>query len=211
MAFHESNYDVFLILGDPALDALWVTPQWLRVAAILDPLVKSSRGPAALRSHQIQNQQAVRFGRMGWDEKSHRKWTHSTSSTETTFVSMELWSPSWTLCERQNSPPDFFSMLVNESAVRGNGQLTFNPSIVCAWRCPSTEGHLPNAHSAMLEVARTCQSKLAAWCHRPWGYAAGSGYTDAIQEMPLLGTFRLGDPHARTISLETLERNWAAL
>src|SRR3954463_10229562 len=121
MSFNDRPFDVYLVLGDPRRPPAWSSPVWSRIAAHLDPLVAAARGPAAVRSCQLRrgagtpNQSGISFGRIGWNEKGHRKWTHGPADGDAIeFVDAEVWAPSWTACQREDRAPDVFLRMRNE-------------------------------------------------------------------------------------------------
>src|SRR5690348_12564164 len=137
MAFHAGDYDTYVLLGDTASRPLWHWSSWQQLVPKLDPLVEAARGKAALRSTQFLPDQkgTVKFGRIGWDEKSQQKWTHgspmsSPASANWKFCSAELWVPSWTECEREHLAPDLFLTVSSEAAT--SSAPAFDPIVILA-------------------------------------------------------------------------------
>jgi hypothetical protein len=62
------------------------------------------------------------------------------------FLSLEVWAPAWTVCEREDRAPDVFLSVSNESLGGGNRQeLRFNPVIVFAVVSELAQRHPSNA------------------------------------------------------------------
>jgi len=55
----------------------------------------------------------IKLGRLKWNDKSHDKWTIENENEEY-FQSFELWSPTWTICEKRQVPPEIFISISNE-------------------------------------------------------------------------------------------------
>ena len=84
MAFHDVDYDAYCILGDPDAPALWNWPVWERFRVEFDPLIKAARGSPGVRSTQYLPNRGgtVKFGRIGWKEADHQKWTHGSPTNQ---------------------------------------------------------------------------------------------------------------------------------
>lgn len=48
----------------------------------------------------------IKLGRLKWDEKSHEKWTVN-NNLENYFLNFELWTPIWTICDKNKLPQTF--------------------------------------------------------------------------------------------------------
>jgi hypothetical protein len=86
--------------------------RWPKVVAALEPLIALGESPVAVRTYQRGrgDRGDPKFGRLGWDEKSHARWPLR-SGSHIEFGNMELWAPSWTRCVKRDCAPDvFFSM-----------------------------------------------------------------------------------------------------
>src|SRR5271154_6237501 len=98
MSFFARQYEVFVVLGDPRAEPARSESRWECIAHIFDPLVQKARDRAAVRSTQLSvgpgspNQRAISFGRIGWNDKGHKKWVHApTTGDGTEFISTEVW------------------------------------------------------------------------------------------------------------------------
>lgn len=212
MAFHEREYDLYVLMGDPNSSPLWLWPQWVQAAALLSPIIAAGRGKPAVRSLQFSSEggRTIPFGRLGWDERSHQKWAHLSPfngppSAGWRFVHMEAWSPSWTTCKREIAPPDVYVAVSNEGPAGGFQQvLAFNPVVVLAAGVEMAAEIRASARTCALSLASLVQAKLAVTKRRSWGRAAGSGFSGAISDLASVGLFRLGRRHERPVDLATL-------
>ena len=227
MTFYDREYEVRVLLGDPAVIPPWVQPIWDQIAEALDPLIRLARDRPSVRSTQLSagpgtpNQKAVSFGRIGWNKQSASKWTHSEngrliSGNFVRFMSCEVWAPSWSACEREGYPPDIFFTLSNEArsgdVSRSDGAQSFG------WTCilavardmgPDAEGQVERSFNVVASVARTV---LRARCNRPWGYPIrDAGATNVIQDLTMAGLFNPGPRQHAPASLAMLKGRWEAV
>lgn len=215
MAFHTADYDVYVLLGDPASQALWHWDKWLRLMPDLGALLHVARGPASTRSTQFLPNRGgtVKFGRIGWKEADQQKWTHGSprtleSSPGWRFLDTELWAPAWTQCEKEKSAPDIFMAIASQA---GFGDApSFEPVIVLAVLCELS--HRENLLVArVIERLREVTSpRLVARLRRPWGRStlSGVGFYDSIQELHVTGLFKPGPRQERPIDLDLFADAW---
>jgi hypothetical protein len=217
MAFHTAAYDTYIVLGDPAAAALWHWKVWKRFSPAIDPLIQAARGKPAVRSTQYLPNRAgeVKFGRLGWKESDHQKWSHGSptnkeASESWSFLSLEVWAPVWTVCERENLAPDVFLSIADESLGGGYCQdLMFNPVVVFAAVSAFAQGH-PSAVSAVVSALRELTAaKLVGYQRRPWGKALGSvGFTNSIQDLAVSGLFKPGPRHKGEFGFHLFADRW---
>ena len=214
MAFHTAQYDTYVFLGNPAAQPLWYWSSWQQLVPKLDPLVTAARGKAAIRSTQFisDSRGTVKFGRIGWDEKSHQKWTHgspvsSPASADWKFRSAELWAPSWTECEREHLAPDVFLTVSSQGATSNTP--AFDPVVLLAVASQLAVRERSLANGVVEQLAAIIAAKLVAFQQRPWGRSvAGVGFTNAIQDLHVSGLFKPGPRHARPIDLDLFADSW---
>jgi hypothetical protein len=53
MAFHDREYQVYVMLGRPNAPPPWLELIWTRLFHALDPIIGAARGAAAVRSVQL--------------------------------------------------------------------------------------------------------------------------------------------------------------
>jgi len=214
MTFFSRDYEVFLLLAAPDAIPLWDAAQWLPFAASLDGLVAQARGKAGVRSHQYNPKgKPIAFGRLGWDAKSHAKWTHTPTTTQARFMSLEAWAPTWTVCEKDDQAPDVFLALANESLLGLAGKpLQFSQRLVCAIATDMGPDAAATLRQALAQLAAQQDAVVFAHTRRQWGRASSyGGFTGAIQDMLIGGLFRQDAPHARPLDDATFQDVWSKL
>ena len=214
MAFFSRDYEVFLLLAAPDAAPLWDAAQWTPFAASLDGIVTQARGKAGVRSHQYNPKgKSIPFGRLGWDAKSHAKWTHTAATTDARFMSLEAWAPAWTVCEKDDQAPDLFLALANESLLGLAGKrLQFSQRLVCAIATDLGPEAAATLRQALAQLAAQQDAVVFAHTHRQWGRASPyGGFTGAIQDMLIGGLFRQDDPHARPLDAAAFRETWTLL
>jgi hypothetical protein len=222
MAFHDRDFDAYVVLGSPDRPDPWTWPSWPVIAGAVTPLVAAARGKAAVRTTQFERdgRTPVRFGRIGWNGAGHEKWVHGSPtnvgpSAGWQFLSAELWAPSWSQCGRDGRAPDVFLGIRNERMLFArDGGLQFNPTLVLAIAADLGS----DVQERALQAIRTLSGHLAAVLtvrqRRPWGKAlsGGEAFTDAIQDLPHVGLFRIGDHHRRPVDTTTFaDPSWTHL
>ena len=214
MAFFSRDYEVFLLLAAPDAPPLWDAAQWMPFAASLDGLMAQARGKAGVRSHQYNPKgKPIAFGRLGWDDKSHAKWTHTAATTQARFMSLEAWAPTWTVCEKDGLAPDVFVALANEALLGLAGKpLQFSLRLVCAIATDMGVEAAATLQATLAQLAAQQDAVVFARTQRQWGSASPyGGFTDAIQDMLISGLFQPDDPHARPIDAATFREPWTRI
>jgi hypothetical protein len=219
MAYHERQYDLYVVLGNPEVSPVWAEPTWSQIASAIDPLIQMARAPAAVRTTQLRpgvgspNQRAISFGRIGWNRKGHEKWVRrfpdeGADEKPNEFISAEIWAPSWTVCTKQNVPPDIYLAIRNEKTWSKDVQ--FNPLILLAVARDHDVITVEQGKASANNVAETVSSVLRVHCERPWArlFRTGPLTTDAISDLLFTGLFKIGPIHDRRISSEVLKGAW---
>lgn len=195
MPFHTGKYDVFVMLGHPKATPPWSWPVWSKLVESLDPIIHAARGKAGLRCDQFQaDRKSVKFGRIAWNDDGHKKWTHGSPRTRAAswrFFSLQVWAPSWTICERDDLAPDVFIGIFNEGFHEPDS--AFNPVILFAVSTALAKGIAAEMKQALTEMARLTKALLIGYRRRPWGVSVGNiGFTDSIQDLCVSGLFKPG-------------------
>lgn len=217
--FYERPYELYAILGSPHALQPWLKPTWVKIAAVLEPLIRLSRGNPSIRTQQLRtgsgspNQRATKFGRIGWNDAGIEKWTHKedgrlVSGEYAFFVSAEGWVPSWSICEREHQAPDIYLGISNQAAL-GKTPM-FNPVFISSVASDLGEAAITEARESADAVAGILSAVLRAHCVRPWGTGTGVGFSDGIQDMPYVGLFQPGARQSRVPIPSMLKGNWEA-
>jgi hypothetical protein len=227
MALRDRNYDVYVVLGDPTSPPPWVRSTWNEVYNALDPLMRSARGKAAIRTSQYKPGRASRtreewisFGRIGWNERGNNKWTHMidgqlTSGVPAEFVDCEIWAPSWTACERDQTAPDVHLAFRKETDFAGSDQrgaaLKFSSVFTLAVASDLGSDISTQARQSAEIVASVLGAILRAHCSRPWGYPPDSLYrNNDILDLIYAGLFEPGPLHQEPIPISVLRGTWTS-
>jgi hypothetical protein len=217
-AFHDREFDTYVVLGDRERPDLWTWSVWPVVAEALSPLVKSQRGRAAVRTSQFERdgETLIRFGRIGWNELGHEKWVHGSPKNNSVsagwrFLDAEIWAPAWSTCERDGRAPDLFVGIRNERFwPQAEESVSFNPVVLLAVATDLGEPFTQEAVRAVQAVSAHTIPVLAVHQRRRWGKAFGNfGFSDSIQDLLSTGLFRVGSPHTRPVDETTFaEATW---
>jgi hypothetical protein len=190
MAYHTLEYDVYVIKGAQGCPDLWTWRHWEPWAKALNPFATSPRGKAAVRclQYSADPRKMVSFGKLYWEEKSHQRWTHNSptngdDSTPWKFLSLEAWAPSWTVCEKERVPPEFYFSLRNPDCFRSAGNSA--PFVVCAIPSEPDSNRATELESALASLLKTFPSSVFAHKKRPWGISSlgADSFTYSIQDM----------------------------
>ena len=222
MAFHDREYQVYVMLGQPNVPPPWVERTWASIFHALDPLIRVARGAAAVRSTQLgpkpgsPNKRAISFGRIGWNDQGSRKWVHSVdgklaSGGDAIFLSCEVWAPSWTVSERERLAPDVYLAIRSASHGLSNSSSEIKFNSQCILAVASDVGKVGQARGSAEAVAYAVDSVLRAHCVRPWGIAfgGGGGFCNAINDLTFAGLLKSGPRHQVPVSLANLAEDWA--
>jgi hypothetical protein len=129
------------------------------------------------------------------------------------FLSLEIWAPAWTVCERDNRAPDVFLNITDESLGGGDRKdLLFNPVVVFAVVSALARKRPSEVFDAVSGLRELSSAKLVGYHRRPWGKAFGSvGFTDSIQDLAVSGLFRPGQRHKGKLGFHLFTDKWAPL
>lgn len=198
MRFHQRNYVLYLILGKDAPAPIYEWAVWKGLVPALDPIVGAARGHPGMHSSQIDQitRRLVPFGKLGWNERSHMRWTHKSPLTAATsgawfFEATQIYAPHWPTCVREDAAPDVYVHLHAEPAKdAGPFDLALLLALYAGLPRHILERTVPDAIAA---AAGRMNALLVATQESPWGRTTGSGYTDIIQ-YHLVGLARSIEP-----------------
>lgn len=219
----KRDYDVYAILGDPNATPVWQWEQWNRVAPLLDPLIDVARGRAAVKATQHigehpRTRDYLRFGALGWNGKSHQKWVHGSpanhgESQEWTFINAEVWAPSWTQCEREDSMPDVYFAIGNVDRGRRGERLLVRQVIVLAVAADLPASVLEQVHAAAMAIAQIVEAPVRAHQRRPWGIPDGRflvSYRYLVDSLVTIGMLlKQGWGSRESLNMDILEGEWS--
>ncbi|MEQ4616964.1 MAG: hypothetical protein ABN482_02835 [Corticimicrobacter sp.] len=216
-AYRTRQYDVCLLLAAPDAPRIWEYAVWQRLVPALTPLLSSDRGRTSVRMTQFDqtqtgspNQTYVRFGQIGWNEKSHRRWTHASPDTEAVSRAWEFcgaagWAPGPSKCSE--CPPDGFLAVRNaldDGQAPGDCRFAYSVLLAAAIDRPDATQSLNGAIAAL---GITIPHVLLAGTRRTWS-EGGMSLTDCDT---FGAPFKPGPKHSAAPTLDMLEGNWQAL
>lgn len=209
------NYNLDLILGNPDNEPLWDWRQWSKLVPLLDPLMRNNIGSIGVASTQFEGKKPVKFGRLGWDDKSHQKWTHNSPlsslaihANKWKFLSTEIWVPSRGSCARDGHSPDIFFFLRNEG-FWGEEGLTINPLVLISIAQDVDVEMLQMERSLASYIASVVDAKLHATKSRPWAISTSTGViTDSIADIAVSGLFKPGPVRKQQPTTAILSEDW---
>lgn len=113
----KRNYRVWLFLLSPNGPAFWEWDNWMKVSAVIDPLIKLTRGKPTMDVFQTSKTgRKVNQGALLWNPKNMQKWTHHSPLTndfteDLNFNFVNMWCPSEVRCSEEGIPADCFVQL----------------------------------------------------------------------------------------------------
>jgi hypothetical protein len=219
--FHTRNYSVFLLLSHPDATPLWFRDRWMGVVPKLSPLMMTDRGKALARVVQLRpglgspNKRAVKSGPVGWNEKSHCKWTHdraNASGGDPEFRSVQFWAPGGPECERSGRPPEAFFSLAQESEPKEGRQYGYMVALAVA---EDREDLVDDRDAAIEGLSSIMRPVLIAKSRRTWGRGHAnppSEWQNSINDTFFVsGLFKPGKMHVESVSLNSLRGAWDPL
>lgn len=105
----------------------------------------------------------LKLGKLRWDKKSHEKWTVQ-NDNDILFQHFELWTPIWTMCEKNSSAPDIFITINNEEGFNKNTDRQFNVFTVLAI---ATDLEV-DCNEVIVELSKKLHSKKTVVQTRKW-------------------------------------------
>jgi len=178
----ERQYGLALVLGSAYSPELWTGDRWTRLLAILDPIVRLSRGPASAQGAHLRasgkSLKPTVFGPTTWSDVV--SGGRASLDDGDVFGLWAVFSPSDRQCAREQRAPDVYISVRNERIVT-SPELQFNPSVLIAI------GADIGAGTDVLDVVSDAvgaltSAVLVAKTKRSWGRATAAGYNMAISE-----------------------------
>ncbi|MDR2033294.1 MAG: hypothetical protein LBP89_01500 [Helicobacteraceae bacterium] len=167
-------YHFYMIFGENhSGKEVWREKQWFNV---FEPLFnkiielspnKKDTGLRVLEyikeNEEAQYYKKHKLGRLRWDKKSHIKWTLK-ENDKRLFVNFELWTPLWTICEKNSVSPDIYLSFWNEDKTN-NKPRQFDTLVTIA--IAEDIGKIQN--DAIAELSKAFNPKRMVYNQRRWG------------------------------------------
>jgi hypothetical protein len=167
-------YASIVIIGR-GVPPLWHYEKWLSIVSALDPLVHATGESAAVRTVQGERDKTtqLRFGKIGWNARSHRKWTHDSPDTKAassawTFLLGEVWIPGWTVCIRERRDPKLFVSFEQPSILTRLKPGQFNQFFHIAMPMPFFQDHFAIVDNALQQIRQVVDSTGCFMQVHPW-------------------------------------------
>ncbi|WP_439887816.1 hypothetical protein ACSX1C_00770 [Pseudomonas sp. MBLB4123] len=206
MNYCDHMYHLWFFLPRAEEQPIWNYKKWHSITAPFNQIIASCRGNPSVRSQQLESNRKnqVKFGRIGWNEKSHQKWCHH-DTEDKIFVDTQVWAPSPGQCEKESTPPDFF-MAINNRANSSDSEHTFGSVIIMALRAEAFH----KDESLAATVCNVTNPILWGYCQRPWGKRLNDSgaYTNSIQDMAVIGLLKTGNWQGKALDSECLRDIW---
>jgi hypothetical protein len=104
-----------------------------------------------------------KLGRLKWDKKSHEKWTLK-NNDKRLFHHFSLWTPIWTVCEKNNITPDIYLSISNEHRFGEDKKYIFDTLVTLA--IAEEIGDIPK--EIIMELSKAFNSKRTVYNKRGW-------------------------------------------
>jgi len=219
--FATRNYEIFLLLSHPDAAPLWFREVWMDVVLKLSSLMATTRGKTSARVFQLSpgsgspNSRAMKFGPVGWNDKSHCKWTHireDANGSNPEFRSVEFWAPGAVQCERDGRPPETFFSLAREEGPKEGRRYGYMVALAVA---ADREDLLGERDVAIEHLSSVMRPVLLAKSRRTWaGKHTGTPaeWENSIADTFFVtGLFKPGKRHVDPVSLNSLRGAWESL
>lgn len=165
-------YHYYLIFGDVSEDTEpWTNIGWAKIQPLFDKIVKFSKyfketGLGTVQYSLKPNSQyydTMKFGKLGWNEQSHNKWTLQKSNKERLFVYLDSWTPRRTICSKLNSAPDIFFSIANErNTYKARSQFDFLIAVAVV------DSLGIDAKNEVIEISKLLDAKRTVYKQRQW-------------------------------------------
>ncbi len=165
-------------------EPIWRYSLWIQAVPILAPLLALTPEEPAIRTVQDDRKGGPRLGRLRWNDKGHRTWTHGSpdnaaDSRGWVFMLGEIWAPSWARCSKPDRAPDLFVSLANPFIGRKPEKAEFNQYVHVALPEDVAGEHATALRDAVGKLAVLIEAKHVVGRIGPW-YEGGMTLQDEI-------------------------------
>ena len=142
MGWNNRFYHFYLIFGENIVGREpWLENEWFNnFEPLFNNIIETSshKKDTGLRILEMVKENEIdkyfkeyKLGRLKWDKKSHEKWTLK-NNDKRQFLHFALWTPLWTICEKNNTSPDIYISISNENMPNINKPCKFDTLITIA-------------------------------------------------------------------------------
>lgn len=168
-------YVSIVIVGRSQTQLAWHWSTWSKITPWLDPLIAATNEKTGVRSVQGvgEKHKDVRFGQLGWDMKSHQKWTHLSpinkdESLSWGYANTEIWAPRWTVCLREERNPVVFIAIENPHIVTSPKPGQFSQFIQISVKIVFYDKNHFAIDRAVQNIAELLESSVIIYRVSPW-------------------------------------------
>lgn len=151
----------------------------------------------------------IKLGRLKWDEKSHEKWTIN-NNIENYFLNFEMWTPSWTVCDKIQSAPEIYIKISNERDFSNKREIKFGYFVVVA-----IANNLKfDSKSIISELSERINSKATILKTRKWNKREKVGnwtFINGIQDTFCENIYKEKNLHSFAFEELEFEPTWEVL
>jgi len=168
------DYISFVVVGKSEEHQAWLWKTWSKMVPILDPIVTATKSKVSVRSVQGgDNNKDVRFGRLGWDLKSHQKWSHGSvlslsDSLIWEFCHTQIWAPSYTKLRDVREGPILFMDIEKPFLTVEPKKGQYNQFLLLAVPISFFASNRAIIESAVEQIAKLLESVLILVRISPW-------------------------------------------
>ena len=175
MGFDNRNYHFYLIFGIniPGKEP-WLETEWnANFEPLFSKIIEKSphKKDTGIRTLEYVKEnesdkyyKECKLGKLRWDKKSHEKWTLK-NVDKREFHHFELWTPLWTICEKNNTSPDIYISISDEKGVNKKIPCQFDTFITIA--IAEDVGNLQK--DVIIKLSEKFNSKKTVYNKRTWG------------------------------------------
>jgi hypothetical protein len=170
-----NSYISIVIVGKSEANLAWPWRTWSVIIPWLDPILSATREGVGVRSVQgvRVTHKDVRFGQLGWDTKSHKKWSHLSEvnkeeSGNWVFCFTEIWAPRWTVCARERRDPLVFMNVTNPFLLAPAKPGQFNQFFQLSTTSTFFNQQRVIIDSALQNISALLESALIIFRVSPW-------------------------------------------
>jgi hypothetical protein len=202
----SETLSVFVVLGSPKKDPLWLHSEWPKYFAKLNPIVSQTRGRPHVDTIQLDGKMIAKMGRLVWDDDCQKKWTLQSSDLRK-FYSLDISCPSGPVCLKEKLPPDFHLHVSNELIYYSNP--FFNPTLTLVIRDSLKDSFEQPIEQSISELAAAMDALLVVRGERTFALPLpGGGLLNCLNDKAGL-VFKGGNHHLEKPSINIFDESWA--
>lgn len=189
-------YISIVIVGKSQTQLAWHWETWSKILPWLNPIIAATNEKTGVRSVQGvgEKQRDVRFGQLGWDARSHQRWTHLSPANKHEslgwdYANTEIWAPRWTVCLRENRDPVVFMAIENPHIVTSPKPDQFNQFVQISMEMIFFDKIHLAIDQAVWNIAQLLESSMIIYRTSPWALRGDSVQSALNNQLHYLGMY----------------------